>query len=163
MNTPDNSGTVQLNLVPGPLSDGTRAFPHPPPRLGRLGGLEYDNVVYSCEPGYRPLFVDLRVPRPESGPHPLIVWLHGGGWIYGSRRRLPPHLFDNAVLDQMLDAGYAVAAVDYRLAREAGFPGKTRSRGHVASPLLGGSDPRVGFSLSSLHPEATAGSGRVTP
>lgn len=114
---------MRLNLVPGPLTDGTNAFPHPPPRLGRLGGLEYDNVVYSCEPGYRPLFLDLRVPRADTGPHPLIVWIHGGGWIYGSRRRLPPHLFDNAVHDQMLDAGYAVAAVDYRLAREAGFPG----------------------------------------
>jgi acetyl esterase/lipase len=112
-----------VNLVPGPLTDGTRAFPHPPPRAGRLGGLEYDNVVYSCEPGYRPLFLDLRVPLPGTGLHPLIVWIHGGGWIYGSRRRLPPHLFDNAVHDQMLDAGYAVAAVDYRLAREAGFAG----------------------------------------
>jgi hypothetical protein len=115
--------SVTVNLVPGPLTDGTRAFPHPPPRPGRLGGLEYDNVVYSCEPGFRPLFLDLRVPRPGTGPHPLIVWIHGGGWIFGSRRRLPPHLFDNAVHDQMLDAGYAVAAVDYRLAREAGFPG----------------------------------------
>ena len=122
------------------VGDGTRAFPHPPPRRGRLGGLEYDNVVYSCEPGYRPLFVDLRVPRPGSGPHPLIVWIHGGRWIYGSRRRLPPHLFDNALHDQMLDAGYAVAAVDYRLAREAGFPGMLldvkaavrRLRGHAA-------------------------------
>ena len=61
--------------------------------------------------------------EPATGPHPLIIWIHGGGWIYGSRRRLPPHLFDNAIHDQMLDAGYAVAAVDYRLAREAGFPG----------------------------------------
>ena len=123
MSTPNNAATVKLNLVPGPLTDGTKAFPHPPPRLGRLGGLEYDNIVYSCEPGYRPLFLDLRIPRPATGPHPLIIWIHGGGWIYGSRRRLPPHLFDNAVHDHMLDAGYAVAAVDYRLAREAGFPG----------------------------------------
>jgi acetyl esterase/lipase len=119
----DGPVVARLNLIPGPLTDGTKAFPHPPPRLGRLGGLEYDNVVYSCEPGYRPLFLDLRVPRPATEPHPLIIWIHGGGWIYGSRRRLPPHLFDNAVHDQMLDAGYAVAAVDYRLAREAGFTG----------------------------------------
>ena len=47
MSTPDNAATVKLNLVPGPLTDGTTAFPHPPPRPGRLGGLEYDNVVYS--------------------------------------------------------------------------------------------------------------------
>ena len=31
------------------------ASPHPPPRLGRLDGLDYDTVAYSCEPGYRQL------------------------------------------------------------------------------------------------------------
>src|SRR4051794_33495164 len=123
MNAEHRSATLALNLVPGPLTDGTAAFPHPPPTRGRLGELEYDNIVFSCEPGYRPLFLDLRVPGPRGRPHPLIIWIHGGGCIYGSRRRLPPHLFDHGVQDQMLDAGYAVAAVDYRLAREAGFPG----------------------------------------
>jgi acetyl esterase/lipase len=111
------------NLVPGPLSDGTAAFPYPPPSLGRSGELRYENIVYSCEPGYRPLFLDLRLPRPGPSAHPLIVWIHGGGWIYGSRRRLPPHLFETGVHDHMVDAGFAVAAVDYRLAREAGLPG----------------------------------------
>jgi acetyl esterase/lipase len=111
-----------VSRVPGPLTDGTAAFPHPPPRTGRLGELEHDNIVYSCEPGYRPLFLDLRVPV-GTAPRPLIVWIHGGGWIYGSRRRLPPHLHENAIHDRMLDAGYAVASIDYRLAREAGFAG----------------------------------------
>ena len=115
--------TIAVNPVPGPLTDGTAAFPYGPPTVGRSGELNYDNLVYSCEPGYRPLFLDLRLPPPDRTPHPLIVWIHGGGWIYGSRRRLPPHLFDNAVHDQMVDAGYAVATVDYRLAREAGFAG----------------------------------------
>lgn len=134
------SATVTLNLMPGPLAQGTAAFPHPPPVVGRLGGLEYHDIVYSCEPGYRPLFLDLRVPGARSSPHPLIIWLHGGGWIYGSRRRLPPHLFDNGVHDLMLDGGFAVACVDYRLAREAGFPGMLADvraairwlRGHAA-------------------------------
>lgn len=73
MNVKNPVAAIALNLVPGPLTDGTAAFPHPPPRLGRLGGLEYDNVVYSCEPGYRPLFLDLRVPGPRGGPYPLII------------------------------------------------------------------------------------------
>lgn len=40
------------------------------------------------------MFLGLRVLLQADGPHPLIIWLDGG-WIYGSRRRLPPHLFDN--------------------------------------------------------------------
>jgi acetyl esterase/lipase len=123
MTAQEHTVTISANLVPGPLTDGTAAFPYPPPSLGRSGELRYENIVYSCEPGYRPLFLDLRLPPPRNAPHPLIIWVHGGGWIYGSRRRLPPHLFANAVHDQMLDAGFAVASVDYRLAREAGFPG----------------------------------------
>jgi acetyl esterase/lipase len=111
---------IAANPVPGPLTDGTSAFPFSPPALGRRGELRYDNVVYSCEPGFRPLFLDLRVPHRDAPP-PSIIWIHGGGWIYGSRRRLPPHLFENGVLDQMVDAGFAVASIDYRLAREAGF------------------------------------------
>ena len=114
--------TVAVNPVPGPLTDGTAAFPYAP-AVGPSGDLQYDNIVYSCEPGYRPLFLDLRLPTPARAPHPLIIWVHGGGWIYGSRRRLPPHLFDNAIHDRMLDAGHAVASVDYRLACEAGFVG----------------------------------------
>jgi acetyl esterase/lipase len=113
---------VTASPVPGPLAEGTSAFPIALPTLGRLGELWYENIVYSCNPGYRPLFLDLHIPQRGEKP-PLIIWIHGGGWIYGSRRRLPPHLFENAVHDQMIEAGYAVASVDYRLAREAGFAG----------------------------------------
>lgn len=112
-----------MSTIPGPLSDGTAAFPYPPPRTGPLGELIHENMVYSCEAGYRPLFLDLRVPRHAAGPQPLIVWIHGGGWVFGSRRRLPPNLFHNRLHDRMLEAGYAVAAVDYRFAREAPLPG----------------------------------------
>ncbi|MBV9596827.1 MAG: alpha/beta hydrolase [Chloroflexi bacterium] len=111
------------NQVPGPLSAGTAAFPHAAPRTGALGELVVENIVYSCDPGYRPLFLDLRIPRTGEGPKPLVVWVHGGGWMQGSRRRLPPNLFKHRLHDRMVEHGYAVAAIDYRLAREAPFPG----------------------------------------
>ena len=114
---------VRMNLVPGATAEGSAAFPHPPPTVGRGAELRYENIVYAAVPGFRPLFLDLRVPRSRDRPPPLIIWIHGGGWMRGSRRRLPPNLFENGLHDQMVDAGYAVAAVDYRLAREAGFPG----------------------------------------
>jgi acetyl esterase/lipase len=128
-----------MNAIPGPLSDGTAAYPYAAPRVGPRGDLQYDNIVYSAESGYRPNFLDLRVPQ-NAGPHPVIIWVHGGGWSMGSRRRLAPNLFANKPHDQMLDAGYAVAAIDYRLVREAGYEGSLLDvkaavrwlRGHAA-------------------------------
>ncbi|MGY1704573.1 alpha/beta hydrolase fold domain-containing protein [Geodermatophilus sp. SYSU D00697] len=109
---------------PGPLSEGTAAFPFDPPVRGAGGELRWDALVYSCDPGYRPLMLDLRVPAersPEGAP--LVVWVHGGGWVHGSRRRRAPNLHAGRVVERIVEAGFAVAVVDYRLAAEAPFPG----------------------------------------
>jgi acetyl esterase/lipase len=108
---------------PGPLTDGAAAFPFDPPSRGVDGDLRWDALVYAVEPGYRPLMLDLRVPaqRPAGGA-PVVVWVHGGGWVHGSRRRRAPHLHKNRVVERIVAAGFAVALVDYRLAAEAPFP-----------------------------------------
>ncbi|MBB3083785.1 alpha/beta hydrolase fold domain-containing protein [Geodermatophilus sabuli] len=108
---------------PGPLSDGTAAFPFAPPVRGGDGELRWEALVYAVEPGYRPLMLDLWVPeeRPAEGA-PVVVWVHGGGWVHGSRRRRAPHLHQNRVVERIVAAGFAVALVDYRLAAEAPFP-----------------------------------------
>ncbi|MGB8380240.1 MAG: alpha/beta hydrolase [Dermatophilaceae bacterium] len=51
-----------------------------------------------------------------------MVWVHGGGWMNGTRRRLPPNLESSWLLERTLLSGLAVALVDYRLAGEASFP-----------------------------------------
>jgi acetyl esterase len=58
---------------------------------------------------------DVVVPK-GSGPHPMLVYLHGGGWICGSpaTHRKLAHRF--------AEAGYLVFNVDYRLAPEHPFP-----------------------------------------
>ncbi|MFT4470525.1 alpha/beta hydrolase fold domain-containing protein [Arthrobacter sulfonylureivorans] len=94
------------------------------PVKGGSGEVRYDNIVYSAEPGYRPLFLDLRVPQSSSEdfPCPLIIWVHGGGWLHGSRRRQAPNIHRNRVIESILEGGFAVALVDYRLVEEEGFP-----------------------------------------
>ncbi len=58
---------------------------------------------------------DVMVPRGE-GPHPVLVYLHGGGWVCGSptTHRKLGHRF--------AEAGYLTISVDYRLAPEHPFP-----------------------------------------
>lgn len=74
-------------------------------------------TVYREVLGFRPLELDLHLP-PGPGPHPAIVYLHGGGWRRGSRRRTIPA----SLCSTLASRGFAVAAVDYRLSGEARFP-----------------------------------------
>jgi acetyl esterase len=58
---------------------------------------------------------DVLVPA-TPGPHPVLVYLHGGGWVAGSPRT------HRKLALRFAEAGYLVVNVDYRLAPEAPFP-----------------------------------------
>jgi acetyl esterase/lipase len=63
--------------------------------------------------GGRELLADLYVPSTGTPPYPLVVWLHDGGWLSGTRA-LP------SMVLPLLAQGVAVATIDYRLTSEAG-------------------------------------------
>lgn len=47
------------------------------------GGVKaWRDVTYQVNPGYRPQIVDIYVPAGK-GPHPLVLYIHGGGWMGG--------------------------------------------------------------------------------
>ncbi|MDP3073025.1 MAG: alpha/beta hydrolase [Opitutaceae bacterium] len=51
-----------------------------------------------------------------AGPRPLLVFIHGGGWIGGDKKQKP------AVIQPFLDAGISCASINYRLTAEAPLP-----------------------------------------
>ena len=73
------------------------------------------NIVYLSVDGWNGK-LDLYVPRRPDGPMPTAILFHGGGWVTGSK--------DEIALDVLpyLVMGFAVANVDYRLARTALAP-----------------------------------------
>ncbi len=58
---------------------------------------------------------DVVVPR-GAGPHPVLVYLHGGGWVCGSPKT------HRKLGYRFAEAGYLVVNVEYRLAPEHPFP-----------------------------------------
>ncbi len=59
--------------------------------------------------------LDLYLPMTAPArPLPLIVHIHGGGWIGGSKYPCP--------LLNMVGRGYAVASIEYRFSQKAVFP-----------------------------------------
>ena len=101
---------------------GPARFLSPPEPTRRDDGTShYVGATYAAPGGYRPLQLDLWVPESPA-PAPLVVWIHGGGWMMGDRRYLPETLRPNQVFDELLAAGLAVATIDYRHALEAPFP-----------------------------------------
>lgn len=55
---------------------------------------------------------DVHRPRDEH-VRPVVVWIHGGGLIMGGRESLP-----RRVRQMLLNAGYIIVSIDYRLAPE---------------------------------------------
>ena len=73
------------------------------------------NVTYLAASGGENS-VDLYLPRNADGPTPVLMYIHGGGWVGGNKEanvlRLLPYL----------ERGWAVVNVQYRLARVEGAP-----------------------------------------
>jgi acetyl esterase len=83
-----------------------------PAHLAQVGSIEQRTVPGGAGD------VPARVYRPETpGPHPTIVFLHGGGFVIGD---LDTHDDHARLLCRDVDA--VVLSVDYRLAPEAPFP-----------------------------------------
>lgn len=53
---------------------------------------------------------------PENSDKPTIIYIHGGGLIFGNRNDLP-----QAYIDLFLKSGYSVFTLDYLLAPESSF------------------------------------------
>lgn len=77
--------------------------------------MRQDTFVFKVADGCE-LRADVYRPADEV-IRPMLVWLHGGALIFGSRADINP-----LQRDGYLAAGFAVVAIDYRLAPETTLP-----------------------------------------
>lgn len=76
--------------------------------------LRYDDILYGDDPVWQRL--DVYRPKNQKGSLPVIVSVHGGGWVYGDKERYQYYCM------ALAQHGYAVVNFTYRLAPEFQFP-----------------------------------------
>ncbi|WP_353935866.1 alpha/beta hydrolase [Reichenbachiella agariperforans] len=74
-----------------------------------------EGVVYRSI-GARDLALDIFYPKDTAAKHPLVVMVHGGGWVSGTRDHMHP------LASRLAGAGFVAATVSYRLSPEAVYP-----------------------------------------
>ena len=77
--------------------------------------LVYNNIQYMANPN---LHMDVYQPEyiAEIGARPTVVWIHGGGWISGSKEHA------RGYFKLLASKGYNVVAVEYQFAPDAVYP-----------------------------------------
>ena len=85
----------------------------------------FDDIQYGPDPVQNKL--DVYRPKNAEGKIPVIVSVHGGGWVYGDKEL---YQFYGMTLAQR---GFAVVNFTYRLAPEAKFPAPLEDTNNVIS------------------------------
>jgi len=106
---------------------------------GRLpkGTIIYGNIPYNNDTLPKHL-LDIYVPAGAKGKLPLVVFIHGGGWI--SNDKYADMGYMPNTIAAMLHSGMAVASIDYRFATQAVFPAILQDCNKAVSFLFDNAD-----------------------
>ena len=110
----------------------------PPAGVAQIARTVTGQRVPVPAPGAPTAYLDIYTPDGEGGqPRPVILWIHGGGFISSSAATVA----DYAIL--LAHAGYTVASLDYSLAPGSRYPVPVR-QGNAALRFLRANAGRFG-------------------
>lgn len=81
------------------------------------GNCPYTQLTRNYDLSHPDNKLDLYVPDAGATSHPLILYIHGGGFVGGDRS-----MIDSGFIQAAICRGYVIASVDYRLADVASYP-----------------------------------------
>lgn len=95
----------------------TAPEPAPKPEFKAPEGMELiKDIAYSPDGNVKHRLDILRLKKQPKSPMPVLVWIHGGGFVSGSRTD------GYKRLERFVKQGYLGITIDYRFAYEARFP-----------------------------------------
>jgi acetyl esterase/lipase len=79
----------------------------------------YHNVPYANDTLKKHL-LDIYSPSDSKGNVPLVIWVHGGGWMTNDKYADMGYMKNT--VRSFIEKGYALASIDYRYSTTAIFP-----------------------------------------
>jgi acetyl esterase/lipase len=98
----------QLPKLPETIKD---AFPG--------GTVFHANIAYAGDTLKKHL-LDIYLPPGAKGNVPLVIWVHGGGWMHNDKYADMSYM--KGTIKAILEKGYGLASIDYRHSTTAIFP-----------------------------------------
>ena len=110
------------------------------------GTVVHGNIPYNNDTLKKHL-LDIYVPSGAKGKVPLLVLIHGGGWI-GNDKYADMGYMPNTIA-AILNNGMAIASIDYRFAMQAVFPAILQDCNKAVSFLYDNAD-KYGFDKNRI-------------
>lgn len=92
------------------------------PASTAFAGPAVPTTVSYCSDGGKTLTLDVYEPQSGAAPRPLLIFVHGGSWAFGSSNITGQSQLIQRVVAGVLSRGFAVASVNYRLAPADTWP-----------------------------------------
>ncbi|WP_250252901.1 alpha/beta hydrolase [Chryseobacterium sp. Marseille-Q3244] len=73
-----------------------------------------ENIIYKTSKKGDSLMLDLYTPKNFSGKLPVLIYVHGGGWIEGSKAVYADNYLETTIA-KLMEKQYAVISINYTL------------------------------------------------
>ncbi len=117
--------------------------------------IRYDNIKYGDDPKWpKWQLLDVYRPKGVEGKLPVIVSVHGGGWVYGTKDVYQFYCM------RLARRGFAVVNFSYRLAPEKIFPAALEDTEKVFNWICNNAD-QYGFDLNNVFAVGDSAGGHL--
>lgn len=101
------------------------------------GTILYGNISYNNDT-LKKHMLDIYLPRDAKGKVPLVIFIHGGGWVVNDKYADIGYM--KKTVSEIVSSGFALASIDYRFATQAVFPAQIQDCNRAISFLVDNAD-----------------------
>lgn len=110
------------------------------------GTIIHDNIPYNNDTLKKHL-LDIYLPANAKGKLPLVILIHGGGWL--SNDKYADLGYMKKTIVDLVNNGFALASIDYHWATQAVFPAQIQDCNRAVSFLYDNAD-KYGFDTNNF-------------